>query len=94
MSLQSYCEKYHKEYLLRQWHPTKNGGLTPADVAQSSRIAVWWRCEKGHEWQTQVASRISGTGCPHCYAEKLAAKRQQKSKGVAKPPHRKENTDK
>lgn len=50
-----------------QWHPTKNGILNPAALAPASRRKVWWRCEKGHEWQASVASRTSGgSGCPVC----------------------------
>lgn len=53
--------------LARQWHPTKNGALTPNNVTSGSSRRVWWRCEKGHEWQATVASRVSaGVGCPVC----------------------------
>ena len=53
--------------LARQWHPTKNGTLTPRDVLAGTRRKVWWRCEKGHEWAAAVASRaVSGAGCPVC----------------------------
>lgn len=49
-----------------QWHPTKNGALTPEQVLPGSHQKVWWRCEKGHEWQAQVKSRVHGSGCPLC----------------------------
>ena len=50
-----------------QWHPTKNGALTPERVRPQSARLVWWRCEKGHEWQATVASRVKGkSGCPVC----------------------------
>lgn len=49
-----------------QWHPVKNGKLTPQDVVPGTRRKVWWRCEKGHEWQAAVASRVNGMGCPVC----------------------------
>ena len=52
--------------LAKQWHPTKNGKLTPQDVVAGTLRKVWWRCEKGHEWQATVASRASGVGCPVC----------------------------
>ena len=53
--------------LAAQWHPTRNGSLTPADVTPGARKQVWWRCEKGHEWQAPVFSRAcGGTGCPVC----------------------------
>jgi hypothetical protein len=52
----------------KQWHPTKNGDLTPDDVTFGSDKRVWWKCDKGddHEWQINVYKRSSGTGCPIC----------------------------
>lgn len=52
--------------LLAQWHPTKNGKLTPRDLTAGTRRRVWWVCEKGHEWQAAVLSRANGAGCPVC----------------------------
>lgn len=55
-----------KPQLAKQWHPTKNGRLLPRHVGLSSHKKVWWICNKGHEWQTQVANRNNGEGCPIC----------------------------
>ena len=52
--------------LAEQWHPTKNGSLTPRDVPCGTIRKVWWRCERGHEWQAGIDSRVSGKGCPYC----------------------------
>lgn len=52
--------------LARQWHPEKNGALTPEMVTSGSHRTVWWRCEQGHEWCAPVKSRASGSGCPVC----------------------------
>lgn len=54
--------------LAAQWHPTRNEGLTPADVRPGSQRKVWWICARGHEWQTTPCLRSStgGTGCPDC----------------------------
>lgn len=53
--------------LVRQWHPEKNGQLTPRDLVAGTRRKVWWRCGKGHEWRAAVASRANGAaGCPVC----------------------------
>ena len=49
-----------------QWHPTKNGDLTPSDVLPGSHRLIWWQCEHGHVWRAQVKSRVSGSGCPVC----------------------------
>ena len=27
---------------------------------------MWWKCEKGHEWQATITSRNKGIGCPIC----------------------------
>ena len=58
--------------LAAEWHPTKNGELTPEQVLPGSHQKVWWRCEKGHQWQAQVKSRVSGCGCPVCANRALA----------------------
>lgn len=53
--------------LARQWHPAKNGKLTPHDIVPGARRKVWWICGKGHEWQALISSRTSGgAGCPVC----------------------------
>ena len=56
-----------------QWHPEKNGALTPDGVTAGSQRRVWWRCEKGHEWQARVSARTyGGTGCPVCAGKQVA----------------------
>ena len=46
--------------------PGQNGSLAPHDVMAGTRRKVWWRCDRGHEWQAAVSSRAVGTGCPVC----------------------------
>jgi hypothetical protein len=64
--------KFFFPELSRQWHPTKNGNLTPGKVTPGSNKKVWWRCEKGHEWQAAInaRSRARGTGCPYCAGQR------------------------
>jgi len=52
--------------IAKQWHPTRNGALTPAQIMPASNTKTWWRCEEGHEWEATVAGRTSrrGSGCP------------------------------
>ena len=57
--------------LASQWHPTRNGALTPADVLPGTHKKIWWRCDQGHEWQAAVNSRSAGCGCPICTNRKL-----------------------
>ncbi|MFD1445783.1 zinc-ribbon domain-containing protein [Oceanobacillus profundus] len=58
--------------LAKEWHPTKNGDLTPYDVVAGTGKLVWWKCAVcSHEWRTSVAKRrgsikVAGTGCPAC----------------------------
>ena len=37
--------------IAKEWHPTKNGELTPQDVKQYSNKKVWWLCPNNHEYQ-------------------------------------------
>lgn len=57
--------------LAAQWHPTKNGELTPDDVAPMSDKKVWWLGKCGHEWQAEISSRTQGHGCPYCSNQKI-----------------------
>lgn len=55
-----------------QWHPGKNGSLTPQSVVSGSYAKVWWQCGKGHEWQATVLSRTSNSnGCPICAGKQV-----------------------
>jgi len=53
----------------KQWHPTKNGDVTPDQVVSGTPKRYWWKCDKGpdHEWQKGVVGRTQrGYGCPAC----------------------------
>ncbi len=57
--------------VVTEWHPTRNGELTPSDVAAGSNRSVWWRCtaDPKHQWREQVNNRTRGhrpSGCPYC----------------------------
>jgi hypothetical protein len=52
--------------LAKQWHPTKNNGLTPDMVTHGSNKKVWWKCPHGHEWEARISNRSKGSGCPYC----------------------------
>ncbi|MBT7896235.1 MAG: DUF559 domain-containing protein, partial [Flavobacteriales bacterium] len=54
--------------LANEWHPTKNGELTPFDVFAGSNTNYWWKCNKGddHEWKTNSNHRLRGRNCPFC----------------------------
>ena len=56
--------------LAEEWNYEKNNGLTPADVLPYSNKKVWWKCNKGHEWQAPICNRNSGRACPICTSER------------------------
>ena len=50
-----------------EWHPHKNGTLTPYEVAPKSLDKIWWQCSEGHEWEMTVGNRTTkGQKCPYC----------------------------
>ena len=55
-----------KPELAREWNYEKNGDLKPEHFMPNSNKKVWWKCEKGHEWQAIIQSRNNGNGCPYC----------------------------
>lgn len=57
--------------LSEEWNYEKNDELTPSDVLPNSGMKVWWRCKKGHEWQTSICHRSRGNGCPYCGGKKV-----------------------
>lgn len=57
--------------LASEWHPVKNGNLTPNDVGAGSGKRVWWLGKCGHEWDAIVSSRNNGNGCPYCSNQKI-----------------------
>jgi hypothetical protein len=63
--------KHHSLYelkpeLVKEWHPSANGKLTPRKVNINYLKPVWWICNRSHEWEATVKSRIKGMGCPVC----------------------------
>lgn len=63
-----------KPELSKEWHPTKNGKLTPHDITYVSSERVWWLAECGHEWETRISHRKTfNTGCPYCSSHKVLA---------------------
>lgn len=58
------------------WHPTKNGDITPEFILYSTNQKFWWLCSKiprclkcgvKHEWEASPHNRAAaGTGCPYC----------------------------
>ena len=57
--------------LVKEWHPIKNGDLTPDQVVFGSHRSVWWKCSKNpqhKDWRTAIHNRTrpKKAGCPTC----------------------------
>jgi len=60
-----------------EWHPSRNGDLTPDKIAPHSHAKVWWKCPIcGNEWKTSVCNRTGEkhTGCRKCSRRKSYVK--------------------
>lgn len=62
----------HSPAIAAQWHPTKNGKLSPEKIRPKSNEMAWWICERGHEYPMLVNHRTDGGGCPYCYGRKAS----------------------
>lgn len=56
--------------LCKEWDYDKNQ-ITPNEVTVSSEKKVWWKCNKGHEWQASISNRNKGRNCPYCAGKKI-----------------------
>ncbi len=60
-------------HLAKEWHKTKNKGVSPQTVSAFTHQKAWWRCSKNHEWEAVVAQRAGGSGCPFCAGNRTLA---------------------
>jgi rubrerythrin len=57
--------------LASELDPTRNTDIDASSLGVASTRKVWWRCRRcGHEWQSTVANRSAGTGCPACWKDR------------------------
>ena len=63
--------------IAKEWHPSKNGKLTPDLFIPGSSETVWWRCPQcGNEWQSSIVNRTKGHGCDVCAMPKRLSTRK------------------
>lgn len=53
------------------WHPSKNI-LTPFEVGHGQGKRIWWKCQKGHEYETTILNRVRFSNCPYCVNQKIS----------------------
>ncbi len=64
--------------LAAQWHPIKNGDLSPRNVTSCSGKRVWWICPQGHAYEAKVSDKNSHhSGCPICAFQNRTSKPEQ-----------------
>ncbi|WP_407079945.1 zinc-ribbon domain-containing protein [Arthrobacter zhaoxinii] len=60
----------------RDWHPEKNGSLTPTGVVPGN-MRRWRKCAWGHEQLGAVANRTKTGGCSVCAPDRRVQKESQ-----------------
>ena len=68
------AEKKEKQYvsdnarLMAEWDWEKNSelGFYPQNLTCGSGKKAWWKCVYNHEWQSRIADKAEGDGCPYC----------------------------
>ena len=60
-------------HLVKEWHPTKNGELTPNDLTHGSDKKVWWLCSKEHSYEATIKNKtLKKSQCPYCANKKAS----------------------
>lgn len=57
--------------MAKEWNYVRNGSLRPEYLLSNSNKKVWWKCKSGHEWESKIANRNNGQGCPICSNKKI-----------------------
>lgn len=60
--------------VLQEWNYEKNDklGITPDNISSGSALKIWWKCEKGHNYQAIVSNKVNQqTRCPYCANKKI-----------------------
>lgn len=55
--------------LLSEWDYEKNT-VQPDQVFPKTNLSVFWKCEKGHSYPYNIATKRVGRGCPYCDGKK------------------------
>ena len=71
---------FTKPSLYKEWDHEKND-ISPYEVTPGLHIKVWWKCRKGHSWQTRVFQRSRSdrpSDCPKCRKKSMTHERDDK----------------
>ena len=68
--------------LLPEWDYEKNA-ISPNNISPSSKIKVWWKCERQHSWEASILNRTKNkTSCPVCSQIRRITKNVRNTSGV------------
>jgi len=57
--------------LAQEWDWDKNS-ISPSQIVIGSNRFVWWKCKKGHSYESPVAKRnMDNYGCPYCSGQRV-----------------------
>lgn len=57
--------------LFKECNIDKNKSIDLDSLTSGSNLKIWWKCEKGHEYEAQVYNRTNGRGCPYCSNKRI-----------------------
>lgn len=70
-NFKEWCIEERKENILKEWDYKKNT-FSPENYTKSSKKKVWWKCNRGHEWEAYIYNRVfENSGCPYCAGKKV-----------------------
>jgi hypothetical protein len=56
--------------VLLKWDFDKNAeenGLTPYNITAGTKYKAWFKCSRGHQYESMIRKQAQGHGCPICY---------------------------
>lgn len=60
--------------VLSEWDYSRNPSVSdPSVLAAYSWKRYWWKCAKGHSYESAAAHRTRGRGCPFCSGQSVLA---------------------
>ncbi len=70
--------------IAKEWHPIKNGNITPYNVLPDTHDLYYWLCPKcGNTYKAMVKNRVRmKSGCPKCGKENASNKQKVKVKNI------------
>lgn len=56
--------------VMLKWDFEKNeeeNGLTPYNITAGTKYKAWFKCSRGHQYESMIRKQVQGHGCPICY---------------------------